>query len=149
MFLGGAVLANLVRFTLSVLVGTSLTLISDRRQGRYVGKQAGVGRARCACLRQAGPPINGLYLGGSLSAHFPFDLLRIVLQALLPFSFPLTFSSSPNSPLSKYTRQYGFLSLLLETFVDLSSADRDGTHDTKEHILIEFAPKFPGCLTKK
>lgn len=51
-FLGGAVLANLVRIlsTVRQILGTDmLTNCTDRRQGGYVGNQArmaGIGRAR-------------------------------------------------------------------------------------------------------
>lgn len=111
-FLGGAVLANLVRL-IDILSQPLLTSISDRRQGRHVGKQAGVGRTGCACPGQARPTINGLLLGGSRSAPFLFDsLLRIVRKPRCPSYLPLTLFFASISQLSKYIRQYGFMSFL-------------------------------------
>lgn len=65
-FLGGAVLANLVSL-LSFLLTPALanTFCSDRRQGGHVGKQAGVAGTGCTRLGQARPAMNGLYLAGS------------------------------------------------------------------------------------
>lgn len=101
-FLGGAVLANLVSLVSFPLTPALLTLFSsDCRQGRHVGEQAGVGGTGCTRPGQARPAMNGFYLGGSWSAPFFSDfLLRIVckpycLGLFSLFSFP---SLPPPSP---------------------------------------------------
>lgn len=61
-FLGGAVLANLVSL-LSFLLPPPLayTFCSDRRQGGHVGEQAGVAGTGCTRLGQARPAMNGVF----------------------------------------------------------------------------------------
>jgi len=138
-FLGGAVLANLVCLPFSISAQPLLTSTSDRRQGRHVGKQAGVGRAGCARPGQARPAMNGLYLGGSWSALFHFDfLLRIVCKPRCPCLFLLSSSFDSTSPLSIYSRQSGFLSLFLSPTLCLywSGADGYGAFKTEKNEIF-------------
>lgn len=51
-FLGGAVLANLVRIRLPLGQLNQMLTRVDRRQGRHVGDQAGLGGARPAGVGQ-------------------------------------------------------------------------------------------------
>jgi hypothetical protein len=110
-FLGGAVLANLVCLSspLPFTQSPTNTIPLDRRQGRYVGEQAGVAGAGCPRPGQARPAINALYLGGfgsgSCSAPY-FSLISCFALfashvVLCLFSYPHFFPPS----LSIYSRQ--------------------------------------------
>ena len=100
-FLGGAVLANLVRIDLFLESispkAKQYTYISpDCRQGRYVGIQTGVAGTGRACSGKAWSAVNRMYLGGCFVVSFLFFFFRLVLlrtlphylQAVLPCFFP-------------------------------------------------------------
>lgn len=110
-FLGGAVLANLVRIDLFLESispkAKQYTYISpDCRQGRYVGIQTGVAGTGRACSGKAWSAVNRMYLGGCFVVSFLFFFFVL-------YCFVLSrITCKPCCPASSMTRSVDILPIL-------------------------------------
>lgn len=153
-FLGGAVLANLVRhisaFHFNLQHHTNISL--DCRQGRHVGIQAGVAGTGCACSGEAWSAIKWLYLGGFygvLSLISRLVLLRTLphyLQAVFPCFFHVIFSV-PHDPPCRYPSLYfPYLAASSILCLDWSGAGGLGAVDIKERNISIDMNVFCLCI---